>query len=87
MSDSLPEFELRTTDIDEVTVIRPGDTLVLRLASEIPPCQVDQVTRTLRDRLRARLPGVDVLLITGVDGLAVYRPDAQAEAGDTECST
>lgn len=74
MSDSLPEYQLRTTDLDDVTVIRPGDTLVLRLASEVPPCRLDQVTRTLRDRL----PGVDVLIIGGVDGLAVYQPDSDS---------
>ncbi|MGP4088539.1 hypothetical protein [Streptomyces sp. KR55] len=54
----------------DVTVIRPGDTALVRMPRDTPQVQLE----TIADRLRERLPGVDVLLLAGVDGIDVYRP-------------
>lgn len=61
-----------TVDIAaDLTVIRPGDTVLVRMQRDIPRVQLE----TVADRLRERLPGVEVLLLTGVDGIDVYRPE------------
>ncbi|MGW6910263.1 hypothetical protein [Streptomyces sp. NPDC054940] len=58
-------------DVDvQLTVIRPGDTALVRLSKDTPRVQLER----LADLLRERLPGVDVLLLAGVDGIDVYRP-------------
>ncbi|MFF7899968.1 hypothetical protein ACFZCV_14405 [Streptomyces sp. NPDC007920] len=59
---------------DETSVIRPGDTLLIRLRSDAPLVQ----QKTVTDRLRDRLPGVDVLVIAA-EGVDVYRPNPSGE--------
>ncbi|MFF8034908.1 hypothetical protein [Streptomyces sp. NPDC016626] len=54
-------------------VIRPGDTVLVRLHHNAPR---EQVLATA-DRLRQRLPDVEVLVLAGVDGIDVYRPEEQ----------
>jgi hypothetical protein len=54
----------------DVTVIRPGDTALVRMPRDTPRVQLEAVA----ERLRERLPGVEVLLLAGVDGIDVYRP-------------
>lgn len=63
-----PDLNLRMTV--DVTVIRPGDTALVRMPRDTPAVQLE----TIADRLRERLPGVEVLLLAGVDGIDVYRP-------------
>lgn len=50
----------------DVTVIRPGDTALVRMPRDTPRVQLERVAD--------RLPGVEVLLLAGVDGIDVYRP-------------
>lgn len=60
-----------TVDIAaDLTVIRPGDTVLVRMPSGTHRVQLE----TVAERLRERLPGVEVLLVAGVDGIDVYRP-------------
>lgn len=61
---------------DETSVIRPGDTLLVRLRSDAPLVQ----QQTAADRLRDRLPGIDVLVIAAEDS-HVYRPNAPGREG------
>jgi hypothetical protein len=58
----------------ELSVIRPGDTVLVRLPREI---RAEQAER-LAEQLRERLPDVEVLLMAGADGIDVYR---SGEAG------
>ncbi|MFD4258226.1 hypothetical protein ACFWR9_11495 [Streptomyces sp. NPDC058534] len=58
----------------QLSVIRPGDTALVRVARDVPAVQLER----LADVLRERLPGVEVLLLAGADGIDVYRP---GEAG------
>lgn len=53
----------------EGVVIRPGDTLIVRVAR----IQQDQAI-ALKAALEAKLPGVQIIAI-GCDELAIYRPD------------
>lgn len=56
----------------DLTVIRPGDTILVRVPSDTPAEHV----RRIADQLRERLPNVaDVLVLAGADGIAVYRPN------------
>jgi hypothetical protein len=55
--------------IDAVTV-RPGDTLIVKLATDLDMQQAQDAT----ERLEKHLPGVKVIAI-GADQLLVYRPD------------
>ncbi|MFI7394025.1 MULTISPECIES: hypothetical protein [Streptomyces] len=56
----------------DLTVIRPGDTVLVRVPSDIPAEQI----RRIVDQLKERMPDVaDVLVLAGADGIAVYRPN------------
>ncbi|MFZ4143376.1 hypothetical protein ACOZDZ_21990 [Streptomyces griseoincarnatus] len=59
---------------DQTSVVRPGDKLLVRLRSEVPLIQ----QQTVAERLRDRLPDVDVLVIAS-EGIHVYRPDTPGE--------
>jgi hypothetical protein len=54
----------------DLTVIRPGDTILVRMHRDTPREQLLFVAETLRDRL----PGVEVLMLPGAEGVEVYRP-------------
>ncbi|MBL3669061.1 hypothetical protein JL475_24320 [Streptomyces sp. M2CJ-2] len=54
-------------------VIRPGDTVLIRLRHDAPRAQQLAVA----DRLRSRIPDVEVLVLAGIDGIDVYRPEEQ----------
>jgi hypothetical protein len=58
-------------NISEAVIIRPGDTLLLRLSAESTRAPWDEA----REDLRRLLPGVEVRAIIGVEQIAVYRPD------------
>lgn len=65
-----------TVEIEGITVIRPGDTLVVGLKRDCLP--LDQA-EAYKQRLRERMPGLaDVVIIGGVTALATYRPDSDA---------
>src|SRR3546814_9104268 len=73
----------RTVDLKvkyevELTVIRPGDTALVRLPRDTTSAQAQELTA----RLKERLPGVELLLISGVDGIDIYRPDDEAGGPD-----
>jgi hypothetical protein len=61
----------------ELRVIRPGDTVLVRVARDTPQVGLGMIA----DRLRERLPGVEVLLLAGVDGVDVYRPGEPGAGG------
>lgn len=61
--------------VAEALVIRPGDTLILRLDSGLTPSQLEAYRDRLVPSLKAWVPGVEVIMIGGVEQMAVYRPD------------
>lgn len=65
------EFAARLKEYNDGLVVRPGDTLIVRIGTN--------VTRDTAEQLRAavlqRLPGLADVVLIGADGLAVYRPD------------
>lgn len=72
----LPTLERLATQVTlhivTAGVIRPGDSLVLRFGDRIPP----DVAARVKGDLSERLPGVEVVVLGGVDDIAVYRPEA-----------
>lgn len=55
----------------DAVLVRPGDTLILRVKEHVTEEEYDR----LRKGVEARIPGVGVLLIGGIDQMLVYRPD------------
>ncbi|MET8826539.1 hypothetical protein ABZX40_41330 [Streptomyces sp. NPDC004610] len=75
--DCTPE-ETATVTVDiaaDLTIIRPGDTLLVLMPSTVQYAQLSAVTT----RLTARLPGVEVIVIPA-EGITVYRPDTTVGA-------
>lgn len=61
--------------IAEALVVRPGDTLIVRLAKDATPDQLVRFRETTAAAFKEKLPGVEVLFFGGVDQVAVYRPE------------
>jgi hypothetical protein len=61
-----------TVDIAaDLTVIRPGDTVLVTVPADIPAFRVQRIA----EQLRERLPDVaDVLVLAGADSITAYRP-------------
>jgi hypothetical protein len=72
-SDGLP---LREPPDDALHLIRPGDKVLVRMPRDTRPEQALHVA----ERLRERMPDVEVLVLAGVDGIDVYRPEDIARA-------
>jgi ribosomal protein L16/L10AE len=60
----------------DAVVVRPGDTLVIRIAEALNEEQAAECVR----RAMASLPGVEILVVRA-DQLLVYRPDGAASDG------
>ncbi|MFC3986801.1 hypothetical protein [Streptosporangium jomthongense] len=66
-------------EVADALVVRPGDTLLLRLASNVTASQLEAFRERLVPALEARLPGVEVIMVGGVEQMAAYRPDRSVE--------
>ncbi len=73
-ADPTPAIDVRLAA--DLTVVRPGDTALVR----VPPALDREAAQRLHEKLVERLPGVTVVLIAGVDGIDVYRPAPEAQA-------
>jgi hypothetical protein len=62
-----------TIKFDNVHVIKPGQTLILRYTKMIDSSSADQV----KTRLATLLPGVDVVILGGVDQALIYDPQSE----------
>lgn len=67
-------------DVAEAVVIRPGDTLLLRLALNVTESQLERCRERLVPSLKAKLPGVEVIVIGGAEQIAAYRPGPTVDA-------
>lgn len=59
-------------------VIRPGDTLILCLGRDATPEMFENFQTKTRETIKDRMPDVEVLVIGGIEQLAVYRPGDEA---------
>lgn len=75
--------DLAPLGIEEGVVVRPGDTLVIRLSKDT---SIEDFTR-FRERalpmLKERLPGVEVVFLGGVEQIAVVRAGEAVEGDPT----
>lgn len=62
----------QVTAILQTAVVRPGDTLILRVADRMPMEYIDRARKAIGDKL----PDVEILLIGGFEEMAIYRPEA-----------
>lgn len=60
-------------------VVQPGDTVIVQLSERGPADQ--KFVEVVGGQLREALPGCKVLIVSGVEALAAYRPGA-AGGGD-----
>lgn len=71
-----------TVDIAaDLTVIRPGDIVLVSVPGTTPAAQAQRIAEQLRDRLPAV---ADVLVLAGAEGITAYRPDDAASALDLQ---
>ncbi|MEU9199426.1 hypothetical protein [Streptomyces sp. NPDC048332] len=63
----LSALDVRLT---EAAVIRPGDTVLIR----IPSAFTDAQRQIVRKALERELPDVSVVIVSGTDSMHVYRP-------------
>lgn len=61
-------------DVEEAAVVRPGDTLVLRLGANVTADQFARFRDGALPALKERMADVEVLPVGGVDQMLVYRP-------------
>jgi hypothetical protein len=61
--------------VAEGLVVRPGDTLVLRLEGDVSP----ETARRAKETVEARVPGVPVLIVAGAEQIAVVRAGEDAQ--------
>lgn len=61
----------------EALVVRPGDTLILRLGQGATPEMLDRIKRGIEPAMKERSPGLEVLWVGGVEQMAVYRPEGE----------
>lgn len=60
------------SQIVQTAVVRPGDTLILRVADRTSMEYIDRCGNALREKL----PDVEICFISGVEEMAIYRPEA-----------
>lgn len=66
------DVELR---LGSTVIVRPGDTLVVARTDDVTDVELDE----LMTSMTTLLPGVEVVVVNRCTGLAVYRPDADAD--------
>jgi hypothetical protein len=54
----------------DAVIVRPGETLIVGVSHDVALDELDW----MGERLRAKLPGVAVLIVAGVEAMAVWRP-------------
>lgn len=62
----------QVAEIVQTAVVRPGDTLILRVTDRTPMEYIDRCGKSLREKL----PDVEILFVGGVEEMAIYRPEA-----------
>ncbi|MGW5259680.1 hypothetical protein ACWEQG_01815 [Microbispora sp. NPDC004025] len=60
--------------VEEAAIVRPGDTLVLRLGEGVSAEQFARFRDGALPALKERLPDVELLLVGGVEQMVVHRP-------------
>jgi len=60
--------------VEAAAVVRPGDTLVLRVSPDVSADLLHRMSEEALPALKERLPGVEVLIVGGVEQMVVHRP-------------
>lgn len=70
-------------EVAESLIVRPGDTLILRLGADVSIEQFKAFRENCEPMLKEKLPDVKVMWFGGIEQIAVYRPGAPAEGDPT----
>jgi hypothetical protein len=57
--------------IEATAIVRPGDTLVIRLAERARP----QDAEAVRTAMQEAMPDVRILIVGGIEDMVICRPD------------
>ncbi|RBQ21604.1 hypothetical protein DP939_02525 [Spongiactinospora rosea] len=66
--------------IVEGLVVRSGDTLILHLPADMTAADMQRIAENVKDGLCQKLPDVEILMVAGIERIAVYRPGEDAPA-------
>jgi hypothetical protein len=66
LTDRLPDASFELSGF----FVRPGDTLIIRVSSDYTKEQFDHISAALQERL----PGIDLMVLSGVEQIIAYRP-------------
>lgn len=64
----------QVAEVAQTAVVRPGDTLVIRVDPRSVSAEVDRML----SKMKQALPGVEVFVV-GAEEMAIYRPEARYE--------
>jgi hypothetical protein len=70
--------------IAEAAILRPGDTLVVRVGDTVTHKNINEFSDHLRAKFKEQVPDVAVFVMGGVEQLLVYRPDEHDGHGDPQ---
>jgi hypothetical protein len=59
-------------------VVRPGDTLIVRVKENVSLAELAEVRRALGEQLPNQLPNIKVVVIPAAEQILIYRPGAKA---------
>jgi hypothetical protein len=57
--------------VASTAIVRPGDTLIVAVGHTLTRKQADEI----KDMIKARLAGIEVVILGQVSGIAAYRPE------------
>jgi hypothetical protein len=60
-------------ELSNARIVQPGDKLVLGFRKPLGMAEVDRI----KQRVAENLPGVEVVIVDDITGMAVYKPDAE----------
>lgn len=84
MSDAaLAPDEMRSLLRECVTVVKPGELLVIRVSENVTPNQLREYNEWVSRWLDGNMPGIKALVVTGQDG-QIVRQVPEDEAALTE---
>lgn len=69
-----------TTEFQGAT-IRPGDKLIVAFHDRVNMSEYEEI----KGKLASHLPGIEVVVLDGVSGMAIYRPDQKPEGERMLC--
>jgi len=79
MADESRDIGELLSGIKEALVLRQGDTLVVNLGRDVSLAEFETFRERISAEVKKKMPDVEVLVVGGIEQIAVHRPDAAAD--------